>query len=86
MSAQNWRPTYLLIVKVTLVSWVFVTFMVLRQNHYNTIQYHDTLRWPLYELSIYAFIFKKSKPANGFICSECPYSHDVVPKFIFYKN
>jgi len=44
MSVQkNWRPTYLLIVKVTLVRLALVTVMVLGQNHCNGIQYHYTL-------------------------------------------
>lgn len=38
MSVQkNWRPTYLLIVKVTLVRWALVTVMILGQTHYNAI-------------------------------------------------
>jgi hypothetical protein len=54
------------------------------------LQYYSILlhviRWPLYELSICAFIFKKSKPPNKFICSVCPYSHDGVPKLLYFTK
>ena len=78
------RPT---ILKVNIVSWAFVTFMILRQNHYNTIQYHYTLYVGRYTSFRYTHLFSRNQ--NLRMDSSVQGVHTammVLQKCIFYKN